>query len=88
MHFQDGKTEAFLSIFEEMKLHIAQSAGCFELELHQDVANENQFFTISLWQSEAHLDNYRHSELFKLTWTRVKPLFAEPAAAWSLRPKA
>jgi len=84
MSFEAGKAEQFLEIFEEMKQHIAQSEGCFELNLHQDLANPNQFFTISLWDSEVNLDRYRNSELFKLTWARVKPLFAERAEAWSL----
>lgn len=84
MHIQAGKADEFLAVFEEMKQHIANSEGCFELQLNQDVANPNQFFTISLWQSVELLDAYRYSELFKLTWARVKPLFAEPALAWSL----
>ncbi|MFM6975953.1 MAG: putative quinol monooxygenase [Sphingobacteriaceae bacterium] len=88
MHFQEGKADEFLSIFEEMKRHIAESEGCFELSLHQDTTNRNQFFTVSLWKSEELLNKYRNGELFKLTWARVKPLFAEPAAAWSLNEKA
>ncbi len=88
MHFREGEAEQFLVIFEEMKQHIAQSEGCFELNLHRDSANSNQFFTLSLWKSEEHLNNYRDSELFKLTWARVKPLFAEPATAWTLLKEA
>lgn len=88
MYFREGEAENFLLIFEEMKQHIAQSEGCFELHLHRDSADPNQFFTISLWQSEAHLNRYRDSELFKLTWARVKPLFAESAAAWTLNKEA
>lgn len=88
MHFREGEAENFLQIFEEMNAHIAQSEGCFELNLHRDSQQPNQFFTISLWQSEAHLNRYRDSELFKLTWARVKPLFTEPAAAWTLEKEA
>jgi quinol monooxygenase YgiN len=84
MHFAPGNAEAFLLIFEEMKAHIAQSKGCVSLNLHQDIKHPDQFFTISIWESEQDLNNYRQSELFKLTWARVKPLFAEAAAAWSL----
>lgn len=88
MHFREGETENFLLIFDEMKAHIAQSEGCFELHLHRDSANPLLFFTISLWQNEDCLNRYRNSELFKLTWARVKPLFTEPAAAWTLEKEA
>lgn len=84
MHFKAKQADSFLAIFEEMKQHIALSKGCHELNIFRDIANPNQFFTISLWESEADLNRYRDSELFKLTWARVKPLFAEKAEAWSL----
>ncbi len=84
MHFKEGNAGHFLEIFEEMKQHIAKSEGCLDLNLYQDSANPGQFFTISSWETEAYLDRYRNSELFKLTWARVKPLFAERAEAWSL----
>ena len=41
-------------------------------------------FTISHWDSEAALELYRQSELFKFTWAKTKPLFEEKAQAWSL----
>lgn len=84
MHFAPESSADFLLIFEEMKRHISQSEGCLSLSLHRDIKNPDQFFTISTWLSDKNLNNYRQSELFKLTWARVKPLFAEPAAAWSL----
>jgi heme-degrading monooxygenase HmoA len=41
-------------------------------------------FTYSLWESEADLNAYRHSELFEDTWKHTKALFADKPAAWSV----
>ncbi len=84
MHFRPEEVPVFHEIFEEMKQHISQSEGCYELHLQRDLNEPAQFFTISLWESEQFLNQYRESELFKLTWARVKPLFAEKAVAWTL----
>lgn len=84
MHFKTEGVSTFLTIFEEMKQHISQSEGCISLALHRDMNHPDQFFTISTWITEKELNMYRESELFKLTWSRVKPLFAEKASAWTL----
>jgi heme-degrading monooxygenase HmoA len=42
------------------------------------------YFTISQWESEEALNNYRHSEFFKQTWVKTKALFQERAEAYSL----
>jgi heme-degrading monooxygenase HmoA len=41
-------------------------------------------FTFSIWDSEAALENYRQSDLFRDTWAKTKALFAEKAEAWSM----
>jgi heme-degrading monooxygenase HmoA len=40
--------------------------------------------TYSHWTGEEALDNYRHSELFRVTWAKTKQLFADRPEAWSL----
>lgn len=41
-------------------------------------------FTLSHWESEENLEQYRQSELFKSTWAKTKVLFREKAQAWTL----
>lgn len=82
--FAPGKAADFLVIFEEMKNQIRGFEGCRHLELWHSRAEESVFFTMSIWDSEAHLDEYRQSEIFERTWQRTKALFATRAEAWSV----
>lgn len=83
MTFQPDKVADFQLIFSESKEKIRNSKGCQHLELLRCVKPDNVFFTYSFWDSEADLNNYRHSELFKATWSRTKVLFADKPEAWS-----
>lgn len=82
--FDPAKTDDFLSVFEEMKLQIRSFEGCSHLELWRSRSEPNVFFTFSIWDTEAHLDAYRQSELFQGTWRRTKALFAARPEAWSV----
>lgn len=84
MTFQKEKTDEFIRVFEESKILIKSFEGCLRLELLKDQSNDFTFFTISNWNSEEDLEQYRNSYLFKSTWSKVKPLFAEKAQAWTL----
>jgi len=79
------KTGEFLNHFEQVKLDIRTFPGCSKLELLEETSGSGVIFTYSYWNSENDLENYLSSQLFKTTWSRVKPLFSAPAAAWSLR---
>jgi quinol monooxygenase YgiN len=81
--FRPEHVEDFLHIFEESKRLIRGSDGCHGVRLMRDVQQHNVFFTVSEWQSEAHLERYRESELFRSTWARTKVLFAAPPVAHS-----
>ena len=85
MTFREDAVEDFLEIYDEVNLNIADFEGCQLLELMRDTENTNVLMTISLWESEEHLDTYRKSQLFNKTWARTKVLFAEPAEAFSMR---
>ncbi len=84
MSFQEDKIEVFLENFHSSKTEIRNFKGCLLLELYQDKQQENQFFTYSYWTSEADLENYRNSDLFKNVWAKTKKLFNEKPQAWSL----
>lgn len=82
--FQADKTDDFLAVFESSKNLIRQMKGCQHLELLRDVATPQVFFTLSYWESEADLNAYRDSELFKTTWAKTKILFSDKPQAWSV----
>tara|TARA_R110002096_G_scaffold351893_2_gene544919 strand:+ start:374 stop:670 length:297 start_codon:yes stop_codon:yes gene_type:complete len=84
MSFEPSKIEEFLANFETVKEKIRNFKGCNFLELYRDQNNTNIFFTYSYWNTEANLNTYRHSELFKNVWSKTKPLFNEKPEAWSV----
>ncbi|WP_394801168.1 putative quinol monooxygenase [Pedobacter montanisoli] len=84
MHFNQMYIADFKQSFVLLKPQIEAFKGCTEVNLFQDKANPAIFFTISKWENEEHLENYRHSALFKETWAVVKPNFVQRAEAWSL----
>ena len=84
MSFDPSKIDAFLANFEANKDHIRNFEGCEFLELYRDKEHPNRFFTYSYWNSEADLENYRHSDLFKGVWAETKVLFNDKPEAWSV----
>jgi heme-degrading monooxygenase HmoA len=83
--FQDDKTDEFIQIFETSKDKIRAMSGCQHVELLRDATTPNVFFTLSLWDSEACLDLYRHSDFFRTTWAKTKVLFSDKPAAWTTK---
>lgn len=84
MEFKPHKIEEFKALFEANKFFIRHFEGCEHLELWQDVHNKSLFMTYSYWQSEHHLELYRHSDLFKKIWSQTKILFSAKPQAWSV----
>ncbi|RZS90579.1 putative quinol monooxygenase [Aquimarina brevivitae] len=85
MGFEPAKVDAFLAEFNAKKAMIRNFEGCHHLELLRDVQHPNQFFTYSYWESEAHLNNYRNSALFKEVWANTKIKFNQKPEAWSVQ---
>lgn len=84
MSFEPTKVDVFLANFEAKKQHIRNYDGCTFLELYRDKKDSNVFFTYSYWNSEADLEAYRQSKLFKSVWADTKPLFNSAPEAWSV----
>lgn len=83
MEFKSENTAEFLEIFRHSHPLIRAFKGCHSLKLIRDISNNSCFFTISNWESEASLNKYRQSDLFKKTWAKTRILFNEKAEAWS-----
>ena len=84
LNLKPDKVEEFELIFNQKKPLIDSFEGCQTTNLFKISGADSQYFTISYWESEEHLENYRASALFKSTWSRVKPLFAAKARAFTL----
>ena len=84
MHFTEAGVDEFLDIFDANKLAIRNFEGCTHLQLLRDKDDPTVFTTLSHWESEENLENYRKSELFGKVWGRVKSLFSERTIAFSL----
>ena len=85
MTFREEAVEAFLKdVFEPSKDRIRAFSGCRHMELLQHCTQRNVLFTLSFWEDESALENYRQSALFRSTWEKTKALFAEKPEAWSV----
>lgn len=84
MNFKESNIALFLENFNMNKQKIRNSKGCNLLELYRDKNDANTFFTYSYWESEADLEAYRNSELFKVVWGKTKALFNKKPDAWSV----
>jgi len=83
MTFEPALIDDFMDVFNASKDKIRQFEGCHGMILLQDTQHANILFTYSQWESEAHLNQYRASELFKTTWANTKNKFQAKAEAWS-----
>ena len=84
MHFTEAGVSEFLEIFNSNKLAIRSFPGCTHLELLKETDDDTVFATLSHWENQQSLENYRKSELFSSVWGRVKTLFAKPTQAFSM----
>lgn len=82
--FQEDKIGDFLKIFETSKSKIRKFEGCHHVELLRAQSPKNVFFTFSIWEDETALQKYRHSDLFRSTWSQTKVLFSDKPVAWSV----
>lgn len=80
MSFRPEEKENFLALFEARKTQIRNFPGCTHLQLLQDPEYPNVLYTYSCWKDKKDLENYRNSELFKLTWEQTKSLFTNERA--------
>lgn len=84
LSLQSDKAKEFETIFYQTQSLIESFEGCQKTNLLKVEGTQSQYFTISYWQTEQDLENYRASTLFKSVWAKVKPLFSEKAEAYTL----
>ena len=81
--FREEEISNFKQVLEDSKEKIRAFPGVLHLQMLQSAEDPCIFFTYSHWESKEDLENYRHSELFKSTWAKTKPLFSAKPEAWS-----
>ncbi|MFN4084463.1 MAG: putative quinol monooxygenase [Spirosomataceae bacterium] len=84
MSFKPSEVSNFLSVFSQYKDQIRAVSGCQYVALQQDLDHPHIWMTHSVWDSPGHLEAYRKSALFQEVWGKTKPLFLEPAVAFSV----
>ena len=82
LHFHPDFCQSFESSFPEFKNLILSFNGCNDVKL-QKTNTIGIYFTISIWEKEINLEQYRSSETFIKIWNTLKPNFTHPAEAWS-----
>lgn len=87
MHFREEAIPEFLENFERHRHDIRNFAGCQKLQLLQEIENPAVYFTYSWWESDAALQEYRQSTLFRGVWKTTKSFFDREPMAWSLHSK-
>lgn len=86
MKFRPETSKTFQAFFYETQTVVASMPGCLFVDLFQDFQDQDAFYTLSLWESEEHLNQYRASDKFGEIWKYTKSLFGAPPAAYSLKP--
>lgn len=84
MQFADEQRNNFVNLFNERKEKIEGQEGCHSVRLFNDIKDKGVYFTYSIWDSENHLNQYRHSDFFKETWSKTKSMFEGKPEAWSV----
>jgi heme-degrading monooxygenase HmoA len=84
MTFLPEKVADFVNLFERYQHRIASAEGCLSVKLLRHKSQAHIYFTLSIWQSEDFLNQYRLSPLFAEVWPQTKEWFQAAAEAWSL----
>lgn len=84
MEFDPERVGEFTDFFRANKEIIGSFPGCLSIQLHRDARLTHVFYTVSTWESEEALENYRRSETFERLWSFAKSRFSGKPQAFSL----
>lgn len=85
LKFEPEYRSEFEALFETAYPKIRRLPGCTFLQLVADPERPADFMTISYWESEEELEEYRASELFGAVWPQVREMLREKPWAKSYR---
>ena len=81
--FNEETISQFEELYAEHSPAIALRKGCLGVELVTDIRNPYVRATISRWEDEESLNEYRNSELFGVVWPATSMLFDARPEVWS-----
>ena len=84
LSFDPDKIKEFEALFNFNRSAIKSYKGCRDVKLMKNVAQKNCYFTVSSWESEELLNEYRNSPLFEKIWGEAKKYFNAKPEAWTL----
>lgn len=76
----------FMTLFHGVHDRIESFPGCRSVELLTDARYPNVVATLSRWDDDDALQNYRASDLFRRTWSKTREMFAAAPEASSYVP--
>lgn len=85
LKFEPEYRSEFEALFETVYPRIRRLPGCTFLQLAADPEGPADFMTISYWESEEDLEEYREGELFGDVWPQVKEMLRDKPWAKSYR---
>ena len=80
----EGEEENFLNIYRTRNPSLKNVKGCQSTCVLKSITSDQEFFTLSVWDSVQALEDYRNSEYFKETWSLVKQLLGGKTQVWNL----
>lgn len=78
LKIQDGKLDEFKKIYSEVIIPaFKETKGCIQAFLTQSVSEEDDFLSMTIWESKAYAEEYESSGTYKLLLDKVKHTFSQ-----------
>jgi len=74
LHLRPEETARFEAFFRERQPQIEAFDGCYKTILLRNTKEPDVYYTLSEWESEAHLDRYRYSAFQRNLGLHQEPL--------------
>lgn len=80
-----GRGPALESVYEDRVIPaLEKTAGCMFAGLLQSVASTNRYTSLTLWESENHIQDYNDSGLYTINLEYVRP-YLEESTEWKIQ---
>jgi quinol monooxygenase YgiN len=83
--FTKDKSEDFNVFYTSITNKIRNFNGCRSVTVLRDIHNPEIFFSYCIWDNEEKLNEYRDSDFFRETRSKIKPCFSAKAEAWTTK---
>lgn len=78
VQISEGKQEEYLQIAAQLRAHLAQVKGFISIERFQSISTEGKLCSLSFWEDEASIREWREFELHRMAQAKGKEtIFAD-----------